>query len=68
MHVGDVMLPLEQTLVLSPDAELGPAVMELIQDPVGRAVVVDGSRLAGLLSITDVSHLLEMRGALESRA
>ena len=64
-HVDDVMLSLDRTLVLSPDAELGPAVMGLIQDGVGRAVVVEGSRLAGLLSITDVSHLLGMRAALE---
>jgi predicted transcriptional regulator len=67
-RVGDSMLPLEETLVLAPGGELGPAVMELIQDNVGRALVVDGTRLAGLLSITDVSHLLELRGALESPA
>jgi Zn-dependent protease/CBS domain-containing protein len=67
-RVRESMLPLEQTLVLSPDGELGPAAMELIQDGVGRALVVDGARLAGLLSITDVSRLLELRSALESRA
>jgi Zn-dependent protease/CBS domain-containing protein len=59
--VRDAMVPLRQTLVLSPDEELGAAAMELIQDDLGRAPVVEGTRLAGLLSVTDVSRVLELR-------
>jgi Zn-dependent protease/CBS domain-containing protein len=66
--VRESMLPLEETLVLSPDGELGPAAMELVQDSLGRALVLDGVRLAGLLSVTDVSRLLELRRMHESRA
>ena len=60
-RVRESMLPLDKTLVLSPDGELGPAAMELAQDSLGRALVLDGERLAGLLSVTDVSRLLELR-------
>jgi Zn-dependent protease len=65
--VHESMLPLEQTLVLSPEAELGPAAMELVQNDLGRALVLDGARLAGLLSVTDVSRLLELHRLRESR-
>jgi CBS domain-containing protein len=65
--VGKAMLPLEQTLVLSPDGELGPAAMELVQNGLGRALVLDGGRLAGLLSVADVSRLLELRRHFQSQ-
>jgi hypothetical protein len=54
-------LPLDRTLVLSPDGELGPAAMELAQDGLGRVLVLDGERLAGLLWVTYLSRLLELR-------
>jgi Zn-dependent protease len=60
-RVRETMIPLAQTLVLDPEAPLFPAVVELIRRPPNRALVTAGGRLVGLLSITDVSRLLELR-------
>ena len=58
--VRDVARPLEDTLVVAPGDSLGDVAIELTQTSPGRALVLDGDRLAGLLSITDVSRLLEL--------
>jgi len=58
--VRDVARPLEDTLVVAPGDPLGDVAIELTQASPGRALVLDGGRLAGLLSITDVSRLLEL--------
>jgi Zn-dependent protease/CBS domain-containing protein len=58
---GDAMRPLEQVLVLSPTDELADAAMWLVDSDLGRGLVVDAGALVGLLSITDVSRLLELR-------
>jgi CBS domain-containing protein len=65
-RVGDCMLPLERVPVVSPDDEVTDALAELGESDVGRALVLDGDRLAGLLSITDVLRALEV-GALRRR-
>jgi predicted transcriptional regulator len=64
--VRDCMLPLERVAVLSPDDELVDAVAELGESEVGRALVLDGGRLVGFVSITDVMRALEV-GALRRR-
>ncbi len=55
------MRPLGRAFVISPDDDLGTVAMELSQDDLGRALVVEDGRLAGLLSMTDVSRLIELR-------
>jgi Zn-dependent protease len=60
-RVGALAVPAGETLVLAPDDELGDAALELAQTRVGRALVLDRGRLAGLLSMTDVARLLEVR-------
>jgi Zn-dependent protease len=65
-RVGDCMLPLERVPVLSPDEELTEALVELGEGDVGRALVLEGDRLVGFLSITDVLRALEI-GALRRR-
>ena len=65
--VRDCMLPREQVPVVNEDDELVDAAAELSEHDVRRALVLDGDRLVGLLSITDVARALEMRGALRRR-
>lgn len=55
------MRPLGRALVMAPEDDLGTAAMDLSQDDLGRALVVEDGRLAGLLSNTDVSRLIELR-------
>lgn len=61
-RVRDVARPVGKLLVLAPDDNLGDVAMDLIQDDLGRALVLDEGRLAGLLSMTDISRLIELRG------
>jgi Zn-dependent protease/CBS domain-containing protein len=59
--VRDCMLPREQVPVVEPDEELIDAAAELTENDVRRALVVDGDRLVGLLSITDLARALQLR-------
>jgi CBS domain-containing protein len=59
-QVGELAVPAAEALVLSPDDELGDAALELAQNRLGRALVLDEAHLVGLLSMTDVSRLLEV--------
>jgi Zn-dependent protease len=59
--VEDRMRALGEVLVMAPDDDLGDAAMELTQDELGRALVIEGGDLVGLLSMTDVSRLIELR-------
>lgn len=60
-RVSDVMTPVSDTLVFDPDEPLFGAAVSLMQSASGRALVVADGRLAGLVSITDLSRLLELR-------
>lgn len=60
--VGESMIPRDEILVVSEDDDLLEAAAELAEHPVRRALVLDGDRLVGLLSVTDVARALEMRG------
>jgi Zn-dependent protease len=61
--VGDCMIPRDDVPVVAEEDELIDAAGELGENDVNRALVLDGERLVGLLSVTDVARALEMRGA-----
>jgi Zn-dependent protease len=63
--VREVARPLAETLLLAPDEDLGVAARELSQDRIGRALVLQGGELVGLLSMTDVSRLIELRSSAQ---
>ncbi len=59
---GAVMRPhgsLDRVVVVPSDADLRDAYFGLLRDDLRRAVVRDGGRFAGLLSLTDVARVLE---------
>jgi Zn-dependent protease/predicted transcriptional regulator len=66
--VGECMIPREEVPVVAEDDELVEAAGELGENDVNRALVLDGERLVGLLSVTDVARALEMRGVGRRRA
>ena len=59
--VRDCMLPLADVPVVGADEPLLDAAAELGESGVNRGLVLDGERLVGLLSMTDVVRALEMR-------
>lgn len=65
--VADAMVPLDRALALTRDAGLRDAYLQLLSDPLHRAIVVDGDHLAGLLSLTDVARVVEARAPSERR-
>jgi Zn-dependent protease/CBS domain-containing protein len=66
--VGECMKKLEEVPVVAEDDEVIDAAGELAADDLNRALVLDGDRLVGLLSVTDVARALEMRGLGRRRA
>ena len=62
--VRDCMLPRDRVPVVTAEDELVDAAAELSDNDVRRALVLDGDRLVGLLSITDVARALELRRRL----
>jgi Zn-dependent protease len=66
--VRECMLPREDVPVVAEEDDLIDAAGELGEADVSRALVLDGERLVGLLSVTDVVRALEMRGVGRGRA
>jgi Zn-dependent protease/predicted transcriptional regulator len=58
-RVRDCMLGLDSVPVLAPEEDALDALAELSQDGIHRGLVVQGDRLVGLLSITDLARALE---------
>ena len=58
--VRDAMLPLEDVPELTEEDDLVDALAKLGSSGVGRGLVVEDGRLAGLLSLTDLSRALEI--------
>jgi Zn-dependent protease len=61
-RVRDCMLPVSAVPVVSEADEVTDVLPRLAESGVNRALVLDGDRLRGLLSITDVAHALEIGG------
>ena len=57
--VRDCMLGLDRVPILRPDDEAIEALEAVGSSPVNRGLVLDGDRLVGLLSITDLARALE---------
>ena len=60
-RVSECMLGREEVPVVREDEELMDAVADLGHGGVDRALVLDGERLVGLLSVTDVGRLLTVK-------
>jgi Zn-dependent protease len=61
-RVRDCLLGLDAVPVLDEDAELVDALRLLSEGDVHRGLVLDGDRLVGLLSMTDLARALEVGG------
>jgi Zn-dependent protease/CBS domain-containing protein len=66
-RVDECMLPRDEVPVLEEDEDLTDAVAELSESDVGRGLVLDGDRLVGILSVTDLVRALEVGGLRRRR-
>jgi Zn-dependent protease len=60
--VGDCMIPRDRVPTLDEDEDAVAALAELGESEINRGLVLDGDRLAGLLSISDLARALEVGG------
>jgi CBS domain-containing protein len=61
--VREVMHPLAEDVVVGPDASLFDAFVKASRNGVGRLAVLDGPRLAGYVSLRDITHVLALRAS-----
>jgi Zn-dependent protease/predicted transcriptional regulator len=62
MRARDVMRPLADDLIGRPDETVYAALRKVSENPLGRIVVLDGDRMVGYLSISDITRRLALRG------
>jgi Zn-dependent protease len=60
LRVRDRMVPAAYGLVVTDEEDLAEVLAPLIETELHRALVIHGSRFAGLLSVTDVERLLQL--------
>jgi Zn-dependent protease/CBS domain-containing protein len=58
--VHDLMLPLSESLITTPETSLWEAFNKLARNGLGRLGVLEGERLVGYLSIKDVAYILAL--------
>jgi Zn-dependent protease/CBS domain-containing protein len=64
---GQVAVPLEHVVVCGPDDPASGLVTRLATDPVGRALVVEGGSVLGIVTRADLVRALALRDALAGR-
>jgi CBS domain-containing protein len=62
MKARDVMRPLGDDLRARPDETVYAALRKVSENQLGRIVVLDGDRMVGYLSISDITRRLALRG------
>lgn len=65
--VADIACPLDEVTVARPDESLADLLPRLAGGSDGRALVLDGDRLLGIVSPTDVAHQLEVADLRDAR-
>jgi CBS domain-containing protein len=58
VSVRQCMIPADRVVALTPGTSALAALDELVQHGAGRAVVLDGGELVGILSVTDLARAL----------
>ncbi|HSH74447.1 MAG TPA: CBS domain-containing protein, partial [Longimicrobiales bacterium] len=64
---GDTMTALDECALVSPDTSVEEALQEMSRPTArGRALVVDGGRLVGIVSASDIARWIQRLQAMES--
>ncbi|MGM0652493.1 MAG: site-2 protease family protein [Bacillota bacterium] len=65
-RVSQVMTPLKEAMVLSPDSDAADVMMKMATQNTGRALVIKDGELVGILSRTDMMRFIQMHMVLGS--
>jgi len=63
--VERVTTPLEDNLIISSDSSVSNAMQKLFSNSIGRILVMDGTKLLGLVSKTDILNYIRIHSQLE---
>jgi len=63
--VGEVMTPLSDRLLIAPEASLTEALKKMVQEDVGRLLVMRGDQMIGMITKTGLLRFLEIKNILE---
>jgi Zn-dependent protease/predicted transcriptional regulator len=63
-RVDRVMVPLRDSMIVDPQTSVADALERMVAAGTGRLVVLDGGRLAGLITANGIVHLTQIRTAL----
>jgi Zn-dependent protease len=64
--VESVMAPLVEAMVIAPDASLANALVQMAQEELDRLLVMEGQRLAGLITKSGLLRLIQIKQVLEA--
>lgn len=59
-NIGQIVIPLDQVPILAPDDPASRLLEELQSASEGRALVLDGGELVGIISPTDLQRMLDL--------
>ncbi len=65
-QIGTLMRPLDPSVTISPSASVLDALHKMTEANTGRLLVMDGNRLAGLITRSGVARYLQIKSRLES--
>lgn len=63
--VREVMVPMSEKLVISPEASLAEALQKMMHEEVGRLIVMHNGKMAGLITHTGILRFLEVKRTLQ---
>ncbi len=63
--VSEVMTPIQDCIIMSPDQEAVEAMLKMASEGAGRVLVVEDNRLTGILSNTDMMRLIKLKTILD---
>jgi len=64
--VEKVMVPVSSRILIAPEASLAEALKKMVQEGVGRLLVVRGDKMVGMITKTGLLRFLEIRHILET--
>ena len=64
-RVHDIMLPLDARMTISPTATISEAMHRMAEADLSRLLVLDGERLSGLITRSQIGRYVQLRAQLE---
>jgi Zn-dependent protease/predicted transcriptional regulator len=64
-HVHDIMVPITAKVTISPSASISDAMHQMAEADAGRLLVLDGERLSGLITRSQIARFVQLKAQLD---